>query len=112
MTRILDCLSDLGGTDETLLVGPLVGNFAARCSFFYLSYIKYMTSLLDDFEKDCLVRIEHRASSKPRPFEEICIQESQHFPSATYFLMGVGFGVIAARVACTCIFTHPSVSNE
>jgi hypothetical protein len=79
---------------------------------FFIFLTSSMTSLLDDFEKDCLVRIEHRASSKSRPFEEICIQESQNFPSATYFLMGMGFGVIAARVACTCIFTPPSVSNE
>ena len=73
-----------------------------------------MANVIEDFEKDCLVRIERKlakAHSHPDIVSELAKQEEQ-FPSATYFLMGVGFGVIAARVACTCIFTRHVESND
>lgn len=60
-------------------------------------------SIVDEFEKDCLVRIEKRCATPAAPESALYRVDEQYFPSATYFLMGVGFGVIAARVACTCI---------
>jgi hypothetical protein len=55
-------------------------------------------SLVKQFEQDCVSRIlaarmeEREQPTPPAPL----------LPPASFFLMGMSFGVIAARVACTC----------
>lgn len=44
------------------------------------------------FEEDCETRIRNLRHKT----------DENGFPRPTIFLMGLGFGVIAARIACTC----------
>lgn len=69
-----------------------------------------MASIVDNFESDCIARIESKyAPAVARMTSHETRRDAQdRFPPATYFLMGIGLGVIAARVACTCIFIPPS----
>ena len=50
-----------------------------------------MKSIVRQFEEDCLARIENLRTG-----------DEEGLPRPTIFLMGLGFGVIAARIACTC----------
>ena len=55
--------------------------------------------IVDSFEEDCISRIEAQRinvyikSIKPDKLDTV--------PPASFFLMGLSFGVIVARVACT-----------
>ena len=90
----------------------------AEIGFFPDCWEHNMLTMVEDFENDCLARIEKKGGtpsvavgSQPGVGYAM-VHDEQHFPAATYFLMGVGFGVIAARVACTCILIRPSEWND
>lgn len=57
-------------------------------------------NVVDTFVEDCTSRIE---SERAKLYmKNIKTDTSNSLPPATFFLMGLSFGVIAARVACTC----------
>ena len=53
-------------------------------------------SIVDQFQEDCVSRILAARG------QEAANSQEQLLPPASFFLMGMSFGVIAARVACTC----------
>lgn len=54
-------------------------------------------NIVELFEEDCVSRIE---AQRAKVHMNIQTDASSTLPSASFFLMGLSFGVIVARVAC------------